>query len=85
MSKGRIDPHLLERLSKADPLVKLVEDLDPAIDMLGTVYLALGNPEHRDMFSEDHCRMALLDAVEAVASARNKAQARVNEIWEASR
>ena len=77
-----LPPNWQARYAAADPLVDVVDALDPVIDLLRVVFLALGNPEKDDFFENDHCRHVLNVASERVVEVRDMATASIKEIRE---
>ena len=77
-----LPPDWQERCAAADPLMDVVDALDPVIDLLRVVFLALGNPEKDDFFENDHCRHVLNVASERVVEVRDMATASIKEIRE---
>ena len=81
-SNAEMVPGWEVRYAAADPLVDIVDALDPVIDLLRVVFLALGNPEKDDFFQSDHCRHVLNVASERVVEVRDMATASIKEIRE---
>lgn len=79
-SSADLAPGWQVRYAAADPLIDIVDALDPVIDLLRVVFIAMGNPDNGEIFEKDHCREVLNVASERVVDVCAMATAYIKEI-----
>lgn len=70
------------RLAAADPLIEVAEDLDVAIDMLITTWLALQSDDLMEAYGPDHCHRTMERGIDRVRAAQMKATSMAEAIRE---
>ena len=70
------------RLAVVDPLNEVAEDLDAAIDMLITTWIALQSDDLLEAYGPDHCHRTMEMGIDRVRAAQKKATSMAETIRE---